>query len=378
MTCDPTIKVRKGSWDTVNGRLFNPSTMTVVVVVDYCGWDVTTCGVLPDRGSEVVADVGNYLRTGEKFFDIRIGRPLAYYDTATTTWKYWISSYTPDQTTTEINTLPSTKTGWITKQVTCKQINAGHNGLWEIEIQLAHMAKESTYEHPHAAVSIQTSSRLARAYRNGRDLIIPTRNTSNTLVGPDIGSASNGYFDPINWRNGIKSDMDVQGYRVDINAQPTTVAIEQVRTTISFVLRRPYLQGTSDNDWYVNEMWDKWGQDSDILLNKRNADALFGYDPGELVIEAVNVSSIDEQFSRVDLVLLWDEWAHFDQNAWGIDGTVPDLDELSMASSPDRPILVAETVFWTTAYHGAFALTTADFPDFVWELAYAAIVDPVP
>ena len=368
MTCVPVIRIKKGSWDTRNGGVFAASTGRVTLIVDYCGTDAEegcTQDDWPERGTQVVNEVGfpTNLR-----WDIRIGRPLQYYNGSA--WVLWQSSFTADQTAAEITA--NEINGWVVKSFTARQVNNASNGLWEIDIELSLMTLDQGEQFPHMSVDITTQSRLARAYRGGSGLLIPTRNATGS--GPVIGTPASGYFEPINWRNGVKADMDCGGYRLDINAQPVTLAIEQRRIAISFVIRKPYIDNTATtNNFVYNEMWEKWGQDATQYLNKRNETTLFGYDPGELLIESINVSSIDDQFSRCELVLLWDEWGHFDQSAWGLDGTVPDLDEQTMAASPDRPILVAETVFWTTSFHETFTLSTTDFPKNVWDLASIAI-----
>jgi hypothetical protein len=176
--------------------------------------------------------------------------------------------------------------------------------------------------------------------------------------------SGNGFFNPAGWRDGTKATMDCLGGRLDVNAQPVTIAIEQTRFAISFILRKPWIDfDPTSNLVFSNLMWTKWAINGYQTLNKRNKDALFGFGVGELVCDGVNISSLDAQFSRCEVSLVWDEWGHFDQSAWGIDGTVPDLnDDPLQSASPDRPVLVAETVFWTTSYHEAFELATTDFP----------------
>ena len=371
MTCTPAISVKKGSWDTQDGGLFATSSATVVLTVDYCGSDVAegcTEADWPDRGAAVVSYIGYQ---PNNLWDIRIGRPLSYYDGGV--WNTWIDTFTADQTAAEIAASPSTKSGWIVKSVSTRQVNAGHKGLWEVTINLSSMTLQSTGQYPNMSVDVTTQTRLARAFRAGSTLLVPTTNTGAS--GPKIGTVASGSFDSTNWRNGLAATMDVVGIRLDINAQPVTIAVEQKRIAISFVIRKPYIGDDPTVDTiYKNSMWTTWAINGSDKLNKRNEAALFGYGIGELVCESVNISSIDDQFSRCEVVLLWDEWGHFDQNAWGINGTVPDLsDDPGMAVSPDRPVTVANTVFWTTSFHESFTLATTDFPRDVWDVASIAI-----
>tara|TARA_R110001632_G_scaffold75942_1_gene172455 strand:- start:3470 stop:4597 length:1128 start_codon:yes stop_codon:yes gene_type:complete len=373
MTCTPTITIKKGSWDTQDAGLFGKSTSTVVLIVDYCESIAEGCTEAnwPDRGGAVVAAIGYY---PNNLWDIRIGRALMYYDSATSAWSPWIETYTADLTATEIAASPSTKAPWVVENVSARQVNAGHKGLWEVTISISSMAIQSTGQYPNASIDVTTNSRSVRAYRGGSGLLVPT--TNSTTSGPKIGvAAANGFFNPSGWRDGLKATMDCAGGRLDVNAQPVTIAIEQNRFAISFILRKPWIDfDPTSNLVFSNAMWTKWAINGYKTLNKRNKDVLFGFEIGELVCDGVNISSLDAQFSRCELSFVWDEWGHFDQSAWGIDGTVPDLnDDPLQSASPDRPVLVAETVFWTTSYHESFELATTDLPRDVWDIASVAI-----
>ena len=373
MICIPTIIAKKGSWDTQDAGLFGKSTCTVVLIVDYCGSIAEGCTEAdwPDRGGQVVAAIGYHPNL---LWDIRIGRALMYYDSATSLWSPWIETYTADLTAAEISSVPSTKAPWVVENVSARQVNAGHKGLWEVTISISSIAVQSTHPYPHASIDVTTNSRSVRAYRAGAGLLVPTMNTGTS--GPKIGVPNSSFFfDPAGWRDGTKATMDCLGGRMDVNAQPVTIAIEQTRFTISFILRKPWLDfDPTSNLVFSNSMWSKWSILGYLKLNKRNRETLWGFDPGTLVCDEVNVSSLDSQFSRCEVSFVWDEWGHFDQSAWGIDGTVPDLnDDPLQSASPDRPVLVAETVFWTTSYHESFDLATTDFPRDVFYLATVAI-----
>ena len=120
MTCIPTVTVKKGSWDTQDAGLFGKSTCTVVLIVDYCGSIGEGCTEeeWPDRGGAVVAYIGYH---PNNLYDIRIGRPLMYYNG--TGWSPWIQTYTADLTAAEAS---ENKFPWIVENVSAKQLNAGH------------------------------------------------------------------------------------------------------------------------------------------------------------------------------------------------------------------------------------------------------------
>jgi hypothetical protein len=63
-------------------------------------------------------------------------------------WYPWIETYTADLTATEISSVPSTKAPWVVENVSARQVNAGHKGLWEVTISVSSMAVQATGQYP--------------------------------------------------------------------------------------------------------------------------------------------------------------------------------------------------------------------------------------
>ncbi len=383
MTCTPTITVRKSSNTTTTGGMFQPSTATVTLVVDYCGECTGENEAPPDTPFQVLEDVNG------TYWDILMGRPLAEIDQSTGDRTAWLQAFSADMTyqeVSDVNTGTKDYAYYYVKNFTCQQVADGHPGLWEIIINVAMLKTDSGEQYPHCSVDIQTSTRMASAWRlgpgEGNDIFkVPTTNTTTT--GPMMGSldASGGFWKPENWRGQVSAYQDVNGFDIDINGNPMSVAIEQIRYTISFVVRRPYIGFLSDNSISTvetNTTWDEWVSNASCYVNKRNDSILFGYRPGELLCESINVTPIDEQFSKASITLTWDEWGHFDQQIWspggGQLGGLSDQ-SYSYSGTKDRFIRTALAVFWTTSYQEAFRVAGMSglMPMAVYSIADAAI-----
>ena len=362
MTCTPTTTILKSSIKNRTGGSFQPSTGTVSLLVDYCG-ACTAPDVPPDVPYQVLDDVNGVS------WDIMVGRPLAQIDGAGVRTP-WLTAYSADMTYQDfldVNAGTKDYAYYYVKDYECRKVEDGQPNLWQIDINISMMTVESGERYPHCSVEIATSTRMARAWRlgpgSGTDKFkIPTTNI--TATGPNMGSlATNGYWEPKAWRGQVAAYQDVEGFDVDINGNPMTVAIEQVRYTLSFVVRKPYLglvPATGASTLSTNTTWDEWVKNAPCYVNKRNDTELFGFRPGELLIENISSSQINEQFNRVSMTFSWDEWGHFDQQIWGGDGTVGSLSDQNYvgAGTVDRPILTAFAVFWTTSYHEAFKVST--------------------
>ena len=106
-----------------------------------------------------------------------------------------------------------------------------------------------------------------------------------------------------------------------------------------------------------------WARGGTWLLNKRNAETLFGYAPGTLLCTSVSTSPIDDEYMICSVTLSWDEWSHCDQAPWGFSGNIPpSIENTASSGSPDRPILNADTVYWINPYAECFNFASADLP----------------
>lgn len=383
MTCTPDITVLKSSLATRTGGLFQASTATVTLVVNYCGQCTGEGEAPPDTPFQVLEDVNG------TYWDIVVGRPLAEID-AQGNRTAWLQAYSADMTQGEVmdvnsETIPYAY--YYVKDYSCRQMPSGNPGLWEITVNVAMMKIDNSEQFPHCSVDVQTGSRMASAWRLGpggsTDIFkVPTTNTSGT--GPSMGTIADGYWEPKNWRGQVAAYQDVNGFDVDENGNPVSVAVEQIRYVISFVVRRPYLEFipvTGASTFKTNESYVEFVTNAQCYVNKRNDTEMFGFPPGSLLCESINVSAIDEQFSKVSLTLVWDEWGHFDQNIWAEGGNVGGLSDqwYSTTGTIDRVMTTAFAVFWTTSYHEAFRVASMSdlMPQAVWSVAEAAITAPV-
>ena len=328
MTCTPTISILKSSITNMIGGSFQPSTATVSLIVDYCG-ACTGEDLPPSRGYQVLEDVA-------ASWDIIVGRPLAQIDAAAVR-DPWLTAYSGDMTYQEVvDVIAGTKdiAYYYVKNYQVKLVEAGGQpGVWRIDINLSMMTTENSNRYPHCSVDVQTTSRMASAWRMGPGtstdpFVVPTTNIEAT--GPSMGGINNGHWEPKYWRGQIAAYQEVGGFDIDLNGNPMSVAIEQVRYTVSFLARKPYL---------------------DLM-------------PATTL--ATNTT--------------WDEWGHFDQQIYGGEGTLGGLSDQNYATAGtiDRPMATAFSVFWTTSYHEAFKVAGMSglFPMGVWSIAEDAFKAP--
>jgi|TARA_R110000796_G_scaffold26739_2_gene73955 hypothetical protein len=387
MTCTPIVTILKNSTNTTTGGIFQSSRATVTLLVNYCG----ACEVgssPPDVPYQVLEDING------TSWDIVVGRPLAEIDGAGVR-SAWLTAVSADMTLAEVTAVNAGTKEYAYYYVTdyrCQKVEAGDPNLWSIIINVSMMTVENSHRYPHCSVDIQTQSRMASAWRMGpgpatKPFKIPTTNISGT--GPSMPGATSGTdlphgrFDPKFWRGQVSAYMDVEGSDIDINGNPMAVAIEQIKHSVSFVARKPYLgyiPPTGFAAFEKNTGWTDWVQGASCYLNKRNNAEMWGYGVGELLCDSVTVSDIDEQFSRVTLTFTWDEWGHFDQQIWSEGGKLGGLSNQTYeyVGTKDRLILTAFAVFWTTSYHEAFnvAELNAQMPMAVWSVAVAAFNKP--
>ena len=413
MTCNPEITILKNSTNTNTGGILQQSTATVTFLVNYCG----ACeeGTFPpDVPYQVLEDING------TSWDIVVGRPLAQIDPDTFTRTPWLKAYSADMTAAEVASVNAGDKPYAYYYVTnysCNLVEPANPDVWLLTVNLAMMTVENSSRYPHCTVNIETVSRMARAWRIGpgtssSPFKVPTTNVGTGVTGPflpphtTLTDPPSGRYDPKAWRGQVSGSMDVFGSDIDINGNPMSVAIEQIKHSITavltamrpastaaassgmpfsitFVARKPYLgliPATGADAFYKNTGWVDWAQSASCYLNKRNDATMWGYLEGELVCDSVSVSDINEQFSQVTLTFTWDEWGHFDQQMWSDSGTLGGLSNQNyvQTGTVDRPIETALAVFWTTSYHEAFnvAEINAKLPMAVWSVATEAFYKP--
>jgi hypothetical protein len=368
------------------GRIFSNSTIELSYRVDYCG-DAATAGTL-------FAVMDDMRDAGVQLF---IGRPLKIFPSDGGGANNYASAYDASQTTTEI---ALGKVPFVTRFYDGHLV-PGSSTVWHVRISLSLLCNGTLFDQLHCTVQTNTSSRTAAAYRvdSGRASIANSLKYIFSGSSPELGTpegfatlyscaaaggnAKTGKYDPDNWRTGLKTTMDVSGNPIDVHGQAISIRLEQINHTLSFVIRRPYLGDvpgtpgtpTGYGTRTKNCLWTLWGQNSEWCLNKRNADAMFGYPAGSLVCTAVNLMEIDEDYMKCDVTLSFDEWGHCDQVPWTLEGTTPPSFE--DVAGTDRPILNADTVFWANPHQEAFKWNGNDFPDGALQLFEDMILNVV-
>ena len=350
-----------------SAQMFQPSTSRLTVLVDYS----FRTGNYPTALSTVLLDMRAqnwHIWRGRPFSvgAIPLPSPLVSYR----------SLFGAGLTSGEIGTAVP----MIVRRIDGR-IVPGAKGIWHVDIELGLVGYHNALDDIHATVTSSSSSRTASAYRlqpgmklltgaSQPNLGAPTQNNVFTTCTATSGSnARTGQYDKTNWLTYVKSTMDIGGVSVDINGQPVSIPVEQLNYTLQFVIRRPYhdfVAGSPSTPTgygvrFVDCMWSLWGQYPHWCLNKRNAETMFGYGPGELVCTNVTNTPIDDDSMMCNVTLTWDEWGHGEQAPWGFEGNVPPKIESTIGGA-DRPILNADTVYWINPYPESFNWAAADFP----------------
>ena len=186
---------------------------------------------------------------------------------------------------------------------------------------------------------------------------------TDTIVQP---GGSDFYFDPAEWAMCDSTADDVVGVPVDVGGKPISYAVNQRHISIEYIARSPWKDwsGSWRGEAFYNEAVSLSTQ-----INKRNAEPLFGFGVGELLLADVSIQPLHHEFKRVVLSFVWDYWKHADQRPWQTkSGIVATTDQCGDQTS-DLVNMQAETVWWTQPYLGAFTMganPANDFPAGVW------------
>lgn len=183
-------------------------------------------------------------------------------------------------------------------------------------------------------LSLSHRPRQVAAYR--ADPTVPTSETVDTTVSPHV-------FDvDTDWHDGT----DIGGRYVDINTAPLSIAIDQTVITVSYPIRYPF------------RFWDgTWGGGCRSIpfgmIGSRNAEAMLGFEVGQLLLETIDVQPLHYEYRMTTLVFVYDEYSHASQ--------VPKVLEQFATPTDTNPVTGAShvlDVFWQQPYHGAFYLNS--------------------
>lgn len=214
---------------------------------------------------------------------------------------------------------------------------------------------------PAVSVNQTTRARTTPTWRaDFNNIVLGT----DTLVEPSTGVF---FFDPDEWAMCSSANDDAVGVPIDVGGKPIPYAVNQRHISIEYIIRSPYLEW--DGTWSSGFKYDE-AVELSTQVNKRNAEALFGFNVGELLLADVAIQPLHHEFKRVVVSLVWDYWKHADQRPWTTkSGVVATTDQCEASQTSDLVNLQAETVWWVQPYLSAFTFGSQpgnDFPAGVW------------
>jgi hypothetical protein len=322
---------RISSRSTSVAGLFQPTTVTVNLTVNYCGDEE-----VPTSPNAVLYDLqaAGYV--------IEINRP---YGTPTTTG----DPPTPSTTTPIV--------GYSASSVVCPENDIDGTGQDGFEVT-AYSARRDTnsrnifyvdivnqmveyQQYNHAMVTVSPGQRIARSWRvrpsvpelsedgsNGYTLDLVPRYADNSLDGGDIG-----------------------GQKVDINLQPISVPLWETGYTLSFVTRRPYYSTAGALVQTVEDIYSYWTEgDASTSLGKRlrteNGNLLPIGTLLRAVAKNISITPIAGTWVRVDFQFSQDEWDHLEQIPFSVKGVQPqDVERFSESTTGFKMLSASKVGF---------------------------------
>lgn len=143
---------------------------------------------------------------------------------------------------------------------------------------------ESTDSETFTRVTRMGSMRTANAYRTG-------------LVPPPPSGAGAYAWPPA---------TDIGGTKIDVNGQPSPLAIPQMRIDIEFLYDR------TDTDGGVGS---EPSNELAAWLGVRNSALFLGFSPGYVLCTGVSASPLNDQWYLMQYSYLFDYWAHHEQRS---------------------------------------------------------------
>ena len=367
MTMTSTYRVLRGSGDVRYGSQFEPHTATFRMFLDEC-WDgqddeTYTLNTANDVAEVLAANVGNYRAN--------IGHELQTRADASSSW---------------VGVLPDTELGrWRVRDITITQVpDKAHS--WQVDILSSNMGMLSDNETtptifglPACSVNVVTRTRVVNAWRAG-SLTVP----GDVLGTQVVAGSSNGLgriweVCPDVWSM-CHTGQDCGGNPVDINGgNATQFSVNNEQLAIEFITRDGFIDWDDDyTSSYDAALYYLQGS-----VNKRNAEQLFGYARGYLLLTDVAIQPLHHEFKRVVLTFVYDEWKHANQRPFVTkSGVVAANDSCSGAEIPTGfsqiPNMTAEVVWWIQPYQQLFSFGstpgTEVFPTGVWDSAWLKIL----
>lgn len=301
-----TIIEKIGSRPVSVPGLFQPTTITVSLIVAYCGGE----DPIPTDPNQVYFDV-----IGDGYV-IEIGRP---YGSPTTTGDPPTSA-----TLTPITGYSASRPECNEQQVlegfevTGYSVRRDTNSEGVFYLDITNQMVE--YQQWNHAISTKApGSRLVRAWR--------VRPTVPTLA----EDGTNGYTEDLvpQYAAGTLDGGDIGGQFIDVNCQPTSIPIWNTTYTLSFVSRRPYYASAGATDQVEDTNYEYWSEGPGSVMTGRRLKTTNGdLEPIGPSFRAVGlgitITPIAGTWVRVDLLIGRDEYDHLEQLPFSVKGFQPE------------------------------------------------------
>lgn len=301
-----TVIERIGSRPVSVPGLFQPTTITVSLIVTYCGGQ----DPIPTDPNQVYFDVL------EEGYIIEIGRP---YGSPTTTGDPPVPA-----TLTPIVGYSASRPECGDDQVlegfevTNYSVRRDTNSEGVFYIDITNQMVE--YQQWNHAISTRDpGSRLMRTWR--------VRPTVPTLA----EDGTNGYTEDLvpQYAAGTLSGGDIGGQFIDVNCQPTSVPVWNTTYTLSFVSRRPYYATAAATTQTQDTNYEYWSEGNGSLMTGKRLRTLNGsLAPIGVSLQAVGfgiaITPIAGTWVRIDLQITRDEFDSLEQIPFSVKGFQPE------------------------------------------------------
>jgi hypothetical protein len=309
---------RISSRSTSVAGLFQPTTVTVNLTVNYCGDEV-----VPTSPNAVLYD----LQTAGYVIEINrpYGRP-AFAGIETPIVGYSASSL-----------CGASSVGFEVTAYSARRDTNSRN-IFYVDI-VNQMVEYQQYNH--AMVTVSPGQRIARAWR-----VRPTV--------PDLAEdGEEGYTEDLvpQYADNTLDGGDIGGQKVDINLQPISVPLWETGYTLSFVSRRPFYITAASATQTVETIYSYWTEGpASTSLGKRlkteNGNLLPIGTSLRAVGKNISITPIAGTWVRVDFDLSQDEWDHLEQIPFSVKGVQPqDVERFSESTTGFKMLSASKVGF---------------------------------
>lgn len=304
-----TVIEKIGSRPVSVPGLFQPTTITVSLIVKYCGGE----DPIPTEPNQVYFDVV------EAGYVIEVGRP---YGSPTTTGDPPVPGTLTPITGYSASRpeCPADEGGQVLEgfEVTNYSVRRDTNSEGVFYLDITNQMVE--YQQWNHAISARTpGSRLVRAWR--------VRPAVPTLA--EDGTTGNTEDLVPQYAAGTLNGGDIGGQFIDINCQPTSIPIWNTTYTLSFVSRRPYYATAGATTLTQDTNYEYWSEgNGSLMTGKRLKTANGDLQPIGTSLRAVGlgitITPIAGTWVRIDLLVGQDEYDHLEQIPFSVKGFQPE------------------------------------------------------